>query len=317
MTAALDIVDLGVRYGAVEAVAGLTMSAAAGAVTAVLGPNGAGKTTTIETAEGYRRRFTGQVRVLGRDPVADHAELRQRVGVMLQAGGVPGAATADQVLTYTAGLYAHPLDLGPLAERLGIDRLGRTPFRRLSGGEQQRVKLALAVVGRPELVFLDEPTAGLDPQARLATWELIRALRTDGVTVILTSHLMLEATELADHVVIVDHGRCVAAGSPAELVAAHSLVGGSGGTARSIRFSAPPGLDLAALLAALPAGAAASESPAGSYLVDGPQGGPALLAALTGWCADHGVDIAGLSVGVPAGYELEQLLLDLTGRAPS
>ncbi len=312
MTAALEIVDLVVRYGDVEAVAGLTMTAPAAAVTAVLGPNGAGKTTSIETCEGYRRRYTGSVRVLGLDPVARHGELRQRVGVMLQAGGVPGAATADQVLRYTAGLYRHPLELGPLADRLGIDRGARTPVRRLSGGEQQRLKLALAVVGRPELVFLDEPTAGLDPQARLATWELIRELRADGVSVILTSHLMLEATELADHVVIVDRGRVVAAGPPAELVASHA---GSGATARAIRFTAAPGLDLGLLDAVLPTGARASDGPPGAYLVDSPAPSrTASLAAVTGWCADHGIDIGGLSVGVPAGYELEQLLLDLTGR---
>ena len=219
----------------------------------MLGPNGAGKTTTVETCEGYRRPDAGTVRVLGLDPWADARALRPRVGVMLQQGGVYPGVKAEEMLRHVASLHAHPLDVPTLVERLGLGSAGRTPYRRLSGGQQQRLSLAMAVVGRPELVFLDEPTAGLDPQARRATWDLVEALRTDGVTVVLTTHFMDEAERLADTVVVVDHGKVVAVGSPGELTAA-----GSGG---SLRFDGPPGLDLVALAGALPDWPRASRSP--------------------------------------------------------
>jgi ABC-2 type transport system ATP-binding protein len=306
---AVEVVDLTVTYPArpspVEAVRGLSMVAEAGRVTAVLGPNGAGKTTTVEVCEGFRRRVTGTVRVLGRDPRADARDLRTRVGVMLQEGGVPGGARAMEALSHAARMYADPADIGVLASRLGVDRLGRTPFRRLSGGEQQRVKLALALVGRPELVFLDEPTAGLDPQARRTVWELVGDLRADGVGVVLTTHLMDEAEQLADHVVIVDAGRPVAAGSPARLTATDA--------AGTIRFRAQPGLRLGALAAALPAGASAVEEPSGSYVVRTAGGavGPELLATVTAWCAAHHVMPDGLAV---ERRTLEDVFLSLTGR---
>ena len=302
MSAAVEVEGLVVRYGSTEAVRGLSLSAPLGAITAVLGPNGAGKTSTVETCEGYRRPDAGTVRVLGLDPVAQGGQLRPRVGVMLQSGGVPGGVTARQVLSYAAGLYTEPRDPATLMARLGIDRLGRTPFRRLSGGEQQRVRLALALVGRPELVFLDEPTAGLDPQARHVTWELLRELRAGGVSVLLTTHFMDEAEELADHVVIVDEGRVVAAAPPAELTA--------GGRGRGLRFKARPGLDVSSLASRLPVGYRATEPGLGTYLVEGAIG-PAELAAVTAWCAEHEVMPEGLSVGRRS---LEDVFLDLTGR---
>ena len=162
-------------------------------MTALLGPNGAGKTTTVEICEGYRRADAGSVRVLGLDPARDGRRLRPRVGVMLQSGGVYPSVRAGEMLRHVAALHADPLDPADLVERLGLGAVSRTPYRRLSGGQQQRVALALAVVGRPELVFLDEPTAGLDPQARRATWELVGDLRRDGVSVVLTTHYMDEA----------------------------------------------------------------------------------------------------------------------------
>ena len=302
MTPAVEVEDLVVRFGSTEAVRGLSMDAEHGAVTAVLGPNGAGKTTTVETCEGYRRPTSGRVRVLGRDPGDRRADLKTRVGVMLQAGGVAGAVTAREVLAYTAGLYAHPLEVPDLAGRLGLDLAARTPCRRLSGGEQQRLKLALAVVGRPELVFLDEPTAGLDPQARHATWDLVRGLRADGVSVVLTTHLMEEAEELADHIVIVDHGRVVAAGSLTQLTAS--------GSGQVLRFHGPTGLDVGALLGALPPGSSVTVVAPGSYVVEGDEG-PALVARLTAWCAEHDVMPEGLAVGRQS---LEDVFLALTGR---
>jgi ABC-2 type transport system ATP-binding protein len=290
------------RYRTATAVAGLTLRAERDQVTAILGPNGAGKTTTIETCEGYRRPDAGTVRVLGLDPVADARELRARVGVMLQAGGVPTTVRAGEYLRVMARFYANPLDPAMLIDRLGLTGCARTPYKQLSGGQQQRLALAAAVVGRPELVFLDEPTAGLDPQARHATWELIEGLRAAGTAVILATHYMEEAERLADQVAVVDHGQVVASGSPAELT----------GTAGQLRFRAQAGLDLDGLVAALPVGAAAKESPAGHYLIERPDGiDPQLIAAVTAWCADHGVLAAGLQI---ESRTLEDVFLELTGR---
>jgi ABC-2 type transport system ATP-binding protein len=212
--AAVEVSGLVKRYGGRTVVDGLTLTAAAGAVTAVLGPNGAGKTTTVECCEGLRRPDAGTVRVLGEDPARAGASWRARVGVMLQDGGLPTGARAGEVLRHVASLHAAPLDPLRLAAVLGLEPVLRTTVRRLSGGQRQRLALAAAVVGRPELVFLDEPTAGLDPQARSAVWELVRSLRAAGVAVVLTTHLMDEAERLADHVVVVDAGRVVAEGSP-------------------------------------------------------------------------------------------------------
>jgi ABC-2 type transport system ATP-binding protein len=299
---AVEIHDLVKSYGRATAVDGLTLAAQAGEVTAILGPNGAGKTTTIEICEGYRRADSGTVRVLGLDPAHDAGRLRPRVGVMLQSGGIPPSARAGEYLRVLAAFYAHPVDPGLLLDRLGLAGHARTPFRRLSGGQQQRLALAAAVIGRPELVFLDEPTAGLDPQARLATWELIGGMRTAGASVILTTHYMDEAQRLADRVCVVDHGAVVAEGSPAELT----------GTAGQLRFRAEPGLDTDALIAALPRGSAAKESPAGHYIVEvHDRVDPQLLAAVTAWCADHGVLAQDLRI---ENRTLEDVFLELTGR---
>ncbi|MEV4252941.1 ABC transporter ATP-binding protein [Spirillospora sp. NPDC049652] len=297
---ALRLDGLVKRYGAKTAVDGLSFGAARGEVTALLGPNGAGKTTTIEICEGFRRADAGTVRVLGLDPVADARALKPRVGVMPQSGGVPGTAKAGEFLKLVAAFHRRPLDPAALLERLGLTEHARTPYRRLSGGQQQRLSLALAVVGRPELVFLDEPTTGLDPQARHATWDLVAELRDAGVSVVLTTHYMEEAERLADHVVIVDHGRVVAQGSPGALT----------GAERQLRFRARPGLGLDELVAALPPGSAAKESPAGHYLVEGDVR-PELLATVTAWCASHGVLTEDLRI---ERRTLEDVFLELTGR---
>jgi ABC-2 type transport system ATP-binding protein len=295
------VVDLVKRYGDNVAVDGLTLTVERASITAVLGPNGAGKTSTIETCEGYRRPDGGTVRVLGLDPWRDARALRPRVGVMLQQGGIYPGVKAEEMLRHVASLHAHPLDVPGLIERLGLGSAGRTTYRRLSGGQQQRLSLAMAVVGRPELVFLDEPTAGLDPQARRATWDLVEALRTDGVTVVLTTHFMDEAERLADQVVVVDRGRVIAVGSPSDLTAA--------GASGSLRFGGPPGLDVADLAASVPAATRVEEIAPGRYVVHGAVDAR-LLADVTCWCADRDVMPEGLTVGRRS---LEDVFLELTG----
>ncbi len=295
---AVEVVDLVKRYGRLTAVDGLSFAAESGAVTAILGPNGAGKTTTIEICEGFRQADGGTVRVLGLPP--SRRELRARVGIMPQTGGVPPAMRCGEWLRLVARFHAHPLDPGALLDRLGLAAHARTPYRRLSGGQQQRLSLAAALIGRPELVFLDEPTAGMDPQARRSCWDLIGELRAAGVSVVLTTHFMDEAERLADRVVIIDRGRVVAEGTPAELT----------GAERQLRFRARPGLNLDELLKALPAGSAAKESPAGHYIIEGDVG-PELLATVTAWCAAEGVTTEDLGI---ERRTLEDVFLELTGR---
>lgn len=298
---ALQVRDLVVRFGDVTAVDGVTFTAARGAITAVLGANGAGKTTTLETCEGFRRPTGGSVRVLGQDPAARRGDLRARVGVMLQDAGVPATARPGEALDAAAALYAHPHRPAELLEVLDLHRVARTPFRRLSGGEQQRVKLALALVGRPELVVADEPSSGLDPHARIAVWQLLAGLRDAGVSVVLTTHLMDEAETLADHVVIMNKGHVVAAGAPAQLV---------GDADAQLRFRAPLALDLTDLARALPDGVTVSEDSPGHYRVAGAVG-PQAIAAVTAWCAARGVLAADLSLGHRS---LQDVFVALTGQ---
>jgi ABC-2 type transport system ATP-binding protein len=299
---AVEVVDLVKRYGDTTAVDKLSLSVPRGKITAVLGPNGAGKTTTLECCEGYRRPDAGVVRVLGLDPVRDGRRLRSRVGVLLQSGGVYPSVRVAEALRHAAALYAHPMDPALLLDRLGLDRARRTPYRQLSGGQQRRLCLALALIGRPELVFLDEPSSGLDPQGRRTTWGVLEDLRRDGVTVVLTTHLMDEAERLADMVAVIDSGRVLAWGPPVELTAE---------TGRdSLRFTGPPRLDLALLRAALPEGSRAWEVTPGRYRVEGALE-PQLFATVASWCAGNGLFPGDLAV---ARRSLEDVFLELTGR---
>ena len=293
------------RYGDRVAVDGLSLTVAAHTITAVLGPNGAGKTTTLETCEGYRRPQGGSVRVLGLDPRRDRAALLPRIGVMLQAGGAWSGVHAREMLDHVARLHAHPLDTGALAERLGLDDCGRTPYRRLSGGQKQRLGLAMALVGRPELVFVDEPTAGMDPQARRTTWALLQELRADGVTVVLTTHYLEEAERLADQVHIIDRGALIASGTPMELT--------RGGQASTIRLVVikpfPPGAP-ESLRIQLGERTEVRQLDELSLLVTGPADS-STLSKVSAWCEEHDVLPETLSLGQRT---LEDVFLEITGR---
>ncbi|WP_125776658.1 ABC transporter ATP-binding protein [Antribacter gilvus] len=337
---ALEVRGLVKRYDGRAVVDHLDLVARPGAVTAVLGPNGAGKTTTVECCEGLRAPDAGTVRVLGLDPVADARRLRPRVGVMLQDGGLPTGVRALEMLRHVASMYARPRDVAELSARLGLDSFARTTVRRLSGGQRQRLALAAAVVGRPEVVFLDEPSAGMDPQSRRAVWDLVRELRADGVAIVLTTHLMDEAQDLADLVHVVDHGRVIASGTVADLLAD----GGDAADApATVLVEATPGLEtepLAKALAALPhaaaqpGGAAKPGSPVpdagdappadtspwsvvagadGTYTVTGPVD-PRAVEAVAAWLADQGVLARSVTTGRGTGRTLEDVFLDLTGR---
>lgn len=289
------------RFDEKTAVAGLDLTLPRGELLALLGPNGAGKTTTVEICEGFTRPDAGEVRVLGMDPVEDNDALRSRIGVMLQGGGAYPGAKAKEMLRLCAAYSADPLDPDWLMDALGLTEVAGIGFRRLSGGQQQRLSLACALVGRPELVFLDEPTAGLDAHARIMVWELISRLRADGVSILLTTHLLDEAEELADQIVIIDHGRAVAAGAPADLVRRDAE--------GQLRINAL-GLTSEALAAALPAGYRCHVSPAGELLVTG-EVNPELLATIARYCADADVLIESMNV---ATNTLQDVFLSLTGR---
>ena len=287
-------------YGSHRVVDQLQFTVQRGEIFALLGPNGAGKTTTIETLEGYRTPDQGSVRVLGFDPMREPKKLKPQIGVMLQQDGLYPGLTAREVLQLFAGYFRQPQDIDSLLARVGLNATDRTRCRRLSGGQKRRLALAVALVGNPTLVFLDEPTSGMDPQARLATWEIIRELKRNGATVLLTTHLMDEAERLADRIAIIDHGRLVALDTPAGLTGVQN--------AAVVRFIAPAGLDCAQL-AALPSAHKAEEIRPGSYLIE-TDATPALIAELTAWLRDQHVTLTELRVGHGS---LEDLFLRLTG----
>ena len=207
------------RYAGQPVVDGASFEVRAGELVALLGPNGAGKTTTVETIEGYRRPDRGRVRVLGLEPAAGGRALRARVGLMLQDGGIDPRARARETVVQYARFHATPRDPDEVLDLVGLGRVGRTAYRRLSGGERQRLSLAIALVGRPEVLVLDEPTAGMDPEARLVTRGLVSDERSNGAAILLTSHDLTDVERIADRIIVIDRGRVVASGSPAELTA--------------------------------------------------------------------------------------------------
>lgn len=290
----VEISDLVVKYGEIRAVDDLSFQAESGQISAILGPNGAGKSSTIEVACGLRKADSGTVRLFDLPP--DSSKVRPRLGVMLQSGGLYPTARPLEWLQYLAKLYPQTDDPGTLLASVGIDPATRTQTRRLSGGEQQRVKLAAALLGRPELLFLDEPTAGLDALARRNLLELLKDRRRDGVAIVLTTHMLPDVEDLADSITVVSQGRVAMRGTLAELT----------GTQNALSFGGPVGLNCSGLRHALPAGYEVRESQPGRYVVAGTPT-PDILARITAWSAEQGVMVSDLGIG---DRTLEQLLID-------
>jgi ABC-2 type transport system ATP-binding protein len=215
--AAIEVHNLVKRYGAFEAVRGIDITVRRGEVFGLLGPNGAGKTTTVEILEGYRERSHGEVSVLGHDPGTRDRALRQRIGIVLQSGGIYRHLTPREAVRHWASFYPRPRAVEEVLEVAGLERQGDVLVRKLSGGQLRRLDFALALVGDPELIFLDEPTTGFDPEARRGAWQTVRTLRDLGKTILLTTHYLDEAQALADRVAIVKDGRILAIGAPREL----------------------------------------------------------------------------------------------------
>jgi ABC-2 type transport system ATP-binding protein len=277
------------RYGDRTAVNGIDLTVQRGEVFGILGPNGAGKSTIVEILEGYRRADTGDVRVLGLDPIRDRAILQPRVGLMLQNGGIYQYGRPRELLHLFAAFYREPMSPDALLEEVGLSTVATQPYRLLSGGERQRLALALALVGRPDLAILDEPTAGMDPAARAHTRELIAGLRRRGVTVVLTTHDLGDVEVLADRVAIVSKGRLLAEGSPASLAT-------SGADALAIRFARPLTRTEAVSLSAAQSRGVLDE-PGLLLRVAGAAADPAVAAQIAAWAATNGIAIAELRTG--------------------
>jgi ABC-2 type transport system ATP-binding protein len=286
---AIEVRDLHKRYGDYEAVRGIDIAVQRGEVFGLLGPNGAGKTTTVEILEGYRERSSGEVSVLGHDPAERSIELRRRIGIVLQSGGIYSHITPREALAHWASFYPHPRDVDEVLELADLVEKADVRSRKLSGGQLRRLDFALALVGDPELIFLDEPTTGFDPEARRAAWETIRSLRALGKTILLTTHYLEEAQALADRVAIVKDGRVLAIGPPGELG-----VGAAGGEAGGLRYKV-------------------AYRDSGGEIVERETDNPtALLHELTGEALDRGEQLRELSVARPS---LEDVYLELTADA--
>jgi ABC-2 type transport system ATP-binding protein len=303
-SAAIEVTDLVKQYNGRCVVDGLTFSVRPGEVFAILGPNGAGKTTTVEILEGYRSPDAGEVRVLGLDPARQGGELKPHIGLMLQQGGLFPQITPREALRLFAAFYPNAEDPEALIEQLQLKDVARTRFRQLSGGQKQRLGLGLALVGRPRLVFLDEPTAAMDPQARRSTWNIIRSLRARGTTVLLTTHFMDEAEQLANRVAIVDHGRLVALDSPSGL--RHMV-------ANEIRFHTRPAIDEQVVAAGLGLPRAKVERENDGTLVLHVEPTPDRITELSAWLASQNVLLSELRAG---SRSLEQAFLTLTSDGP-
>jgi ABC-2 type transport system ATP-binding protein len=295
MTAVVSVRDLRKEYGALTAVDGISFEIAEGEVYALLGENGAGKSTTVEILEGYRSRTAGDVTVLGQDPSRADREFRDRIGIVLQASGVEHELTVREAITIYGASYRRRRDLEEVIDLVGLTpQLGQR-IGTLSGGQHRRLDLALGIVGRPSLLFLDEPTTGFDPAARRQAWELVRQLSSGGTTVLLTTHYLEEAEHLADRVGVLSAGRLVAEGTPEELTASGTTV---------VAFDLPPGTTDDDLAAVLPAGATIGPDRV-EFTTTTPT---SAVHAVTGWALSQGVELTGLAVTRPS---LEDVFLEI------
>jgi ABC-2 type transport system ATP-binding protein len=294
---AIRVRGLRKTYGGLEAVAGIDLDVARGGVFALLGPNGAGKTTTVEILEGYRERSAGEVDVLGHDPARNERVLKERIGIVLQTTGVERYLTVGETLDLYRAYFPAPLETSDVLDVVGLAEQRDTRVRRLSGGQQRRLDVAVGLIGNPELLFLDEPTTGFDPSARRQAWEMVRELRSLGKTVFLTTHYMDEAQYLADRVAIIARGRLVAEGPPEALVEGQQAL-------TSIRFRVPPRLD--GWPEGVPQGVR-SEDGTVSLETEEPT---RVLYALTRWALEAGVELADLAMARPS---LEDVYLRLVG----
>jgi ABC-2 type transport system ATP-binding protein len=296
--AAITVQGLHKSYARFEAVRGVSFEVAEGEVFCLLGPNGAGKTTTVEILEGYRRSSAGSVEVLGLDPGSAGPVLYERIGIVLQECGVQDDLSVVELLTMYGSYYPHPRPIAEVLDLVELDAKGDSRAKTLSGGQRRRLDLALALVGDPDLIFLDEPTTGFDPSARRHAWSTIRALCSLGKTVFLTTHFMDEAQELADRVAVVVRGQIVAAGTPADL-------GGRDRAPTQIHFALPPAVGVADL----PDLGAAQITRTPTGVVVATAQGLAATNRLTGWALERGYDLVGFSVTQPT---LEDIYLSLT-----
>jgi len=295
----VDVRGLTKTYGATRAVDDLSFQVEAGEVYALLGPNGAGKTTTVEILEGHRDRTAGVVEVLGHDPRMSGPKLRDRIGIVLQSSGLEHELSVAEALDVYGSPYRRRRDSDELLGLVGLSGQRDQRIRALSGGQRRRLDLALALVGHPELLFLDEPTTGFDPAARRSAWELVRRLCAGGTTVLLTTHYLDEVEHLADRMGVLVGGRMVAEGTPAELTAGVD-------TRTTVRFSLPDGASAAGLAGAVPGDAVVNGTRV-EFSTDAPT---AAVHAVTGWALQQRIELVGLTVARPS---LEDVFLGLIG----
>jgi len=293
---AVSVHGLRKSYGALNAVDGVDLEISKGEVFALLGPNGAGKTTTVEILEGYRHRDEGQVTVLGYDPGHQRTALKPHIGIVLQSTGIERYLTVTEALEMYAGLYPHPRSPEEVIDLVGLGAKRGARVTTLSGGQQRRLDVGLALVGDPELLFLDEPTTGFDPSARREAWQVIKSLAELGKTVLLTTHYMDEAQFLADRVAVIAAGRVVAEGPP-------SSIGGRDHARSRVSFRLPAG-------SALPQDLAVGATTAEGRVELVAENLTAVLYRLTGWAVAGGFDLEDLSIVRPT---LEDVYLELTG----